>query len=255
MTLASKADPFDIPEAWLFPDTLEAASQTQRELAERVLVQEIATETIVTVGGVDVSNNIRDPENWIYTGVVCLEKPGFQVTESIGHRSVATMPYVPGFLAFREVPALIETLKQLTTLPDILMVDGHGVSHPRGLGIASHLGVLIDRPTIGVAKRILIGRPDGELGDEPGSQVPLVWKNQVIGMVLRTRRRTNPVYVSVGHRITLEQAVGLVQQALTGYRLPEPTRQAHLAANMCRKSYGLAASDAGEPKLDNALQA
>ena len=115
------------------------------------------------------------------------------------------------------------------------MVDGHGISHPRGLGIASHLGVLLDCPSIGVAKSILVGRPDGELGNQVGDSVPLRWKGQTLGLVLRTRPNVQPVYVSVGHRVSLETAVEIVLKCLSRYRLPEPTRQAHQAANLCRR--------------------
>ncbi len=114
-------------------------------------------------------------------------------------------------------------------------MDGHGISHPRGLGVASHVGVLLDVPTVGVAKSILVGAPDGELGEMPGSQVALTWRGRVIGAVLRTRRGVQPVYVSVGHRVSLEGAVHHVMALLGGYRLPEPTRQADRAAALLKK--------------------
>jgi deoxyribonuclease V len=115
-------------------------------------------------------------------------------------------------------------------------VDGHGIAHPRGLGIAAHLGVVLDVPSIGVAKSPLVGRPEVPLGEEVGESAPLVWRGRVLGTLLRTRRRANPLYISVGHRVTLASAVGWVQRCATGYRLPEPTRQAHLAANVARRA-------------------
>ena len=115
------------------------------------------------------------------------------------------------------------------------MVDGHGICHPRGLGIASHLGVLCDLPTIGVGKTILVGEPLEALGPKAGDRVPLIYEGRVVAMLLRTKARVHPVIVSVGHRISLETAVEVVLNSLQGYRLPEPTRQAHLAANALRR--------------------
>lgn len=165
-----------------------------------------------------------------------LALPGLAVVATAGATRRAEFPYVPGLLAFREAPCVLDALARLDALPDLLVVDGHGVSHPRGLGIASHLGVLLDRPAIGVAKSILVGAPEGEPGDAPGSWVPLRWQGRTVGAVLRTRARVSPVYVSVGHRVTLEGAVRQVCAMLGRTRLPEPTRQAHLAANALRRS-------------------
>lgn len=226
----------DIPESWLFPPSLQAAAETQRELAGRVVSEDRLPELIGRVGGVDVSNTLRDPANMIYAAAVSLSLPELAVTGSAHAAIRAPIPYVPGFLAFREVPALVEACRRLEIVPDVIMVDGHGVSHPRGLGIASHLGVLLDCPAIGVAKSILVGQVEEELGPEAGSTAPLVWKNRQIGVALRTRNNVKPVYVSAGHRVCLETAVAIVKHALSGYRLPEPTRQAHMAANAFRKA-------------------
>jgi deoxyribonuclease V len=145
-------------------------------------------------------------------------------------------PYVPGFLGFREVPCLLDAFARLPSPPDLVFVDGHGISHPRRLGIATHLGVLLDRPTIGVAKSILVGAPAGELPDEPGSSVPLVWRGAEVARVLRTKKRVKPVYISTGHLVSLPSAVAWAMRAARGYRLPEPTRQAHIAANAFRRT-------------------
>ena len=165
---------------------------------------------------------------------VLVEAAGLRVAAAVGASRPAAMPYVPGLLAFREAPALLDAYARLPRPPDLVMVDGHGISHPRGLGIASHLGVLLDVPAIGVAKSILVGHPEGELGEEVGSQVPLTWRGRVIAAVLRTRRGVQPVYVSVGHRVSLETAVRHVTALLGGYRLPEPTRQADKAAALMK---------------------
>lgn len=223
-----------IPTDWLHPPSLEAAADVQRLLAQRVMPHN-AFDIIDTLGGVDVSQNLYDPTHRIYAAMVTLDYAQCHVIASASIRSYSEFPYIPGFLAFREVPALLEAYQQLTTKPDVLLVDGHGISHPRGLGIASHLGVLLNCPSIGVAKSVLVGKPQGALGPHPGDQVPLVWRGRVIAKVLRTKARSNPVYVSIGHKIDLETAIEIVQQCLQGYRLPEPTRQAHLAANAIRK--------------------
>ena len=206
----------------------------QRLLAARVVAAD-ESGPVRTVAGVDVSNMPRDPEERLYAAIAVLDAASFAVVAIAEATRRAEFPYVPGLLAFREVPCLLDAFGTLAAPPDLLVVDGHGVSHPRGLGIASHLGVLLDRPAIGVAKSILVGEPQGELGEASGSWVPLAWRGRTIGAVLRTRARVSPVYVSVGHRISLEGAVRQVMALVGRYRLPEPTRQAHLAANALRR--------------------
>ncbi len=223
-----------IPSEWLFPPSLEAATQVQHLLASRVLLED-DFEPLHYIGGMDVSNNLNDPQKIIYAAAVLLSREQLVVQERSAIAQQQFFPYISGFLAFREAPALVEAFKALTKQPDLLMVDGHGISHPRGLGIASHLGVLLDIPTIGVAKSILVGKLAGPLGPAVGDRVPLVWKGQQIAVVLRTKIRCHPLIISIGHRITLQTAVNLVLECLKGYRLPEPTRQAHLTANTHRK--------------------
>ena len=228
----------DIPNDWLYPPNLQRAADVQRELSERVIQVDDLPASIATLGGVDVSNNVYDPSQMVYAALVLLNTPQLHVTGQAVHSAQASLPYQPGFLGFREAPVLIEAYRKLTVPPpDLIFVDGHGVSHPRGLGIASHIGVLLNKPTIGVAKSILVGYPDGELGENPGDTVPLVWKNRQIGVVLRSKSRCNPLYISNGHRISLDTAVKWVKQCLTRYRLPEPTRQAHEASNAFRRQY------------------
>jgi deoxyribonuclease V len=226
---------FDPPREWLYPASLEEAANVQRELAQRVRTED-EFNPVQRIAGTDVSNTLKDPENQIYAVCVSLAYPSLRVLEEGRAQVTAPLPYVPGFLGFREAPALVEAFHQLAQPPDLVLVDGHGVSHPRGLGIASHLGVLLDCPTVGVAKSILVGKPAGDLGNQPGDHVPLVWKAKPIGAVLRTRANVQPVYVSPGHRISLESAIEWVTRCLTRYRLPEPTRQAHQAANIFRKA-------------------
>jgi len=222
-----------VPAEWLHPPDAAAARRAQTALAERV-VREDAFGEVKLLGGVDVSNNRFDPEQRVFAAVVALSFPELRVVETAGAVARAAMPYVPGLLGFREIPALLGAWEKLGTKPDLLLVDGHGVAHPRRLGIGAHLGVVLDVPAIGVAKSMLVGAADPPLPEEAGAETPLLWKGERIGTALRTRRRANPLYISVGHRVSLETAVSWVRRATGTYRLPEPTRQAHLAANALR---------------------
>lgn len=223
-----------IPSEWLYPSSLEQAAATQRELAERLILHDDFSSS-AWIGGMDVSNNLYDPQALVYASAIVLNQHSLALEEQAAVAQVQKFPYVPGFLGFREAPALVAAFNKLRTQPFLFMVDGHGISHPRRLGIASHLGVLLDIPTIGVAKTILVGQPASDLGEAVGDRVPLVWKKQTIGMVVRTKTRCRPLLISAGHRISLESAVELVLSCVTRYRLPETTRHAHLAANACRK--------------------
>lgn len=219
---------------WLFPTSINEAKRIQEELAQRVLLSDLFQKPISYVAGLDVSNNRFDPHKMVYATAVVLSYPDLIPVEIASSAEKQPFPYVSGLLGFREAPALINALNQLSFRPDVLLVDGHGVSHPRQLGIASHLGVLLDIPTIGVAKSILVGSPLGTLGEECGSQIPLIWKGKEIASLLRTKKKCNPLIISAGHKICLESAVSLVLGCLKGYRLAEPTRRAHLAANALR---------------------
>lgn len=220
---------------WHNPINLKEAAEAQREMAALVRVEDDLPE-IRHIAGADVSCNFRDPAKMIYAAVVTLDKE-LVVCEKSTIAARQDFPYRTGFLGFREAPAIVEALKRLKQAPDLLMVDGHGICHPRGLGIASHLGVLCDLPTIGVGKTILIGTPAGPLGENVGDMIPLVWKGREVGMLVRTRKRAGPLIISAGHRISLPTAVKWVISCMKGMRLAEPTRQAHLASNELRKTY------------------
>jgi deoxyribonuclease V len=167
-----------------------------------------------------------------------MDFPEMRIRARAVGESRAGFPYVPGLLSFRETPAILAALEQLFAaprgepyrLPDVLIVDGHGLAHPRRFGIACHIGVLLDIPTIGCAKSVLVGEV-GELGEEAGCVADLVFGEEIIGAAVRTRKGVKPVYVSVGHKIDLESAISLVLACCQGRRLPEPTRQAHILAN------------------------
>lgn len=226
----------EIPQAWLYPPSLEEAKKVQKFLAHKVIAEDqLPPRALDRVGGMDVSNYLYDPAQKIYAATVVLSFPEQKCLEIAAVVQKQKFPYIPGFLGFREAPALVASFQALRQSPAILWVDGHGISHPRRLGIASHIGVLLDIPTIGVAKSILVGSLATPLGEEVGSQSFLIWKGKMIAIALRTKKRAHPILISIGHKISLNTAVELVKKSLKGYRLPEPTRQAHLAANQCRR--------------------
>lgn len=162
--------------------------------------------------------------------LVILEYPSLQLVEHQIARISTTIPYIPGFLSFREVPALVAAWQQLQHQPDLLFVDGHGISHPRRLGVAAHFGLLVDVPTIGVAKRRLCGQFD-TLDEAPGSRQPLLDKGEQLGWVWRSKARCNPLFISTGHRVSTDSALQWVENCMAGYRLPEPTRWADAVAS------------------------
>ncbi len=162
--------------------------------------------------------------------VVVLSFPGLELVDYAIARLPTRFPYVPGLLSFREIPALLVALEQLRVRPDLILCDGQGLAHPRRFGIASHLGVYCDIPSIGVAKSRLIGE-HGQPEQRRGAWAPLRDKGETIGAVLRTRVNTRPVYVSIGHRVSLPLAVRYVMACTTRFRLPETTRWAHRLAS------------------------
>ena len=210
------------------------AVEVQQRMRYMVRLRPLAR-PVGAIAGADISYN-KFSEN-VYAGIVVLSLPDLRIVETAGVRSVAKFPYVPGLLSFREAPSLLEAWEKLKTKPDVLMFDGQGIAHPRRFGIACHVGVLLDWPTIGCAKSILVGRY-GELGLEAGSQSPLVDKGEQVGVALRTKSKVAPVYISPGHLTDLDSAVDLVLRSTTKYRLPEPTRQAHLLVNQLRVEAG-----------------
>lgn len=185
------------------------------------------------VAGVDVSYLKGDDS--MFAAAAVFSYPALEVVESRSGSAPVNFPYVPGLLAFREAPAIIAVLGGLKTEPDVLLVDGHGVAHPRGAGIASHLGVALGLPSIGVAKTVLVG-DFSEPGPERGASSPLALEGRTVGLALRTRRGVKPVFVSVGHLADLESAAWLALSCCGRYRLPEPIREAHRLANLARVS-------------------
>ena len=209
------------------------AVELQKSLRERVRLEPLTRE-IGTVAGADISFNKYSPV--LYAGIVVLRLPSLEVLEEVGVVGETKFPYVPGLLSFRESPPLLEAWGKLKIEPDAVMFDGQGIAHPRRVGIASHVGLLLNRPTFGCAKSILVGRHE-ELAEERGSWQPLVdpKNKETIGAALRTKTRVQPIYVSPGHLIDLAGAIDLTLRADGGYRQPEPTRRAHNLVNALRR--------------------
>ncbi|MBD2530290.1 deoxyribonuclease V [Nostoc flagelliforme FACHB-838] len=212
--------------AW--PSTVAEAIVIQEKLRDQVITSDQLQEPIQYVAGVDMGFEANGTIS--RAAVVVLSFPDLQVIEtSLVHRPT-TFPYVPGFLSFREIPAVLDALEKIKTTPDIILCDGQGIAHPRRLGIASHLGLLIDMPTIGVAKSKLVGKNE-EVPKTKGSRQPLIYKGETIGAVLRSRTGVKPLYISSGHRVSLPTAIDYVLRCITKYRLPETTRLADKLAS------------------------
>jgi deoxyribonuclease V len=208
--------------------TPKEAMALQVKLATRVVREDTARE-VRRVAGVDVG--FEDDGKVSRAAVAVLEFPGFALAERVVVREPTRFPYIPGLLSFREAPAVLAAFERLRAVPDLILYDGQGVAHPRRFGIASHIGLLLDTPTIGVAKTRLVGE-HRQLPERKGAWVPLVDHGETIGAVLRTRASVTPLYVSIGHRVSLEGAIRWVMACTTRYRLPETTRWAHHLASV-----------------------
>ena len=189
-------------------------------------------EPITYIAGADISFNRGSKV--FYAGFVVFRYPSLKLC---GHSLVivkSTFPYVPGLLSFRELPALLAAWEQMPLQPDVVLVDGHGIAHPRRLGLASHFGLWVNRPTIGCAKQLLVGL-HGTLDQAAGSDAIIHDRHETIGVALRTRDRIKPVYISPGNLLTIDDALRITRQCVAKHRLPEPTRRAHLLVNQLRK--------------------
>jgi deoxyribonuclease V len=213
------------------------AIQIQQDLRSCVKIQTL-THPITAIAGADISFNKYSDE--IYAGMVVLSFPKLELLEQVAVVTSVKFPYIPGLLSFREIPSLWQVWHKLKLKPDVVMFDGQGIAHPRRLGIASHFGVLSGCPTIGCAKSLLTGKyiePGLGQGDYTPLMAPMRYGQQMekIGMVLRTKKNVKPVFVSPGHLVSFDDAREVVLQCVTKYRLPEPTRQAHILVNKIRK--------------------
>ena len=212
--------------------TPKEAVALQRELAGRIDTRAPLSRCEL-IAGADVSYNRFSPT--CYAAVVVLRTRDWSVMETQDAVADSPFPYIPGLLSFRETPILLKAFEKLRSRPDAVMLDGQGLAHPRRFGFACHIGLWLDLPCFGCAKSRLIGTFK-EPGKKPGSLSPLVDKGEAIGSVVRTKLNTKPVFVSVGHRIDLPSAIRLVLESCQGYRIPEPTRQAHLKVNEVRRA-------------------
>jgi deoxyribonuclease V len=212
--------------------TLDEAKKLQNNLAQKIKICQLPSD-IKRVAGFDVS--YLKEENILIAGMVIIDYPSLNICDSFVITDQIHFPYIPGYLSFREAPVLLKLLEKHRQQADIFIFDGHGIAHPRGLGIASHIGILSNSPSIGCAKKKLVGEyhlPD----HKKGSSTDLVFKDNTIGKVLRTKDGTKPVFISVGNLVSLEEATQFVLNCTTKYRLPEPTRLAHKTVYNYRKT-------------------
>lgn len=210
-----------------WPATAEEAISIQQSLRNQVITTD-QLDAVQYVAGVDVGFEAEGSVTRAAVAVLSLSD--LQLRDRAIARRPTSFPYIPGFLSFREVPAVLDALAKLTVTPNLLLCDGQGIAHPRRFGIACHLGLLTNIPSIGVAKSLLVGR-HAEVGNEKGDRQLLIHKGETIGVALRTRPKTKPLYISPGHRISLETAIAYVLRCTTKYRLPETTRHAHQLAS------------------------
>ncbi len=187
---------------------------------------------INTIAAADISLNLYSIT--VYAGIILLSFPELKPIGYSLIKAETRFPYVPGYLAFREVPALYTAWNQMPVKPDVLVVDGHGIAHPRRMGIAAHFGALTGQASIGCAKKILYGKYE-EPAINPGSYTPIKTKDETLGYALRSKSKVKPVFISPGHRLTVEDSLEIMLQCLGKYRIPEPTRLAHELVNKFRK--------------------
>ncbi len=207
------------------------AVKIQLDLRSKISIQKL-DQPIHYVAGADIS--FDKGSNIIYAGVVVLKYPELTEVDRGLTVSRTTFPYIPGLLSFRESPAVLEAWEYLHIQPDVLLIDGHGYAHPRRFGLACHLGLLLDVPTIGCAKTVLVGKFE-EPKLDAGGYSPLIDRDEVVGAALRTSEGVAPVFVTIGHMVDLDSSIKFVLSCCRGYRIPEPTRQAHLLVNALRR--------------------
>jgi deoxyribonuclease V len=219
----------------IWPATPTEAIALQKTMASKIRIEPLPAPPRF-VAAIDMGH-IGPPRRPTHqaAGIVVYDLEKMELIERHALIRPVTFPYIPGLLSFREAGPTLEVIERVQTPVDVYLLDGQGLAHPRKFGIACHVGVLLDRPTIGCAKSILVGKPASELNQARGSFVDLIYKNEPLGVALRTRNGVKPVYVSVGHRITLAEAIKIVLQTSPRYRLPEPARMVHNYVTMVAK--------------------
>ncbi|MFA5864109.1 MAG: endonuclease V [Phycisphaerae bacterium] len=218
-----------------WPTTPAEGVELQKQMARMVKIQPLPSPPRI-LAAIDLAH-IGSPRRPTHqaAGIIVYD---LEKKETIERRSVirpVTFPYIPGLLSFREAPAALEVIELISTPVDVFLIDGQGLAHPRRIGIASHLGILIDRPTIGCAKSRLTGQPQQPLPARRGSRINLLDGDEIIGAIVRTRTKVKPLYVSIGNLITLEECIEVVLKSADRYRLPEPARLAHNYVTMIAK--------------------
>lgn len=213
----------------------------QHELRTKIRIERL-DEPVNTIGGADISFNKYS--EIVFAGIVVLSYPGLHLVEQVAVTSRTKFPYVPGLLAFREIPSLLEAWNKLQKKPDVMILDGQGIAHERRTGIATHFGLLTGVPSIGCAKSRLTGQFD-EPGNTVFAQSPMWHGNEQVGIALRSKPGCKPLYISPGHRLDLEQSVEIVKNCIRKHRMPEPTRLGHLLVNQKR----IAANEPDSPRL------
>ncbi len=203
----------------------------QRDLRQQIQLT-LLEKPVSLVAGADLSFNRF--EETVYAGIVVVALPSLETVEAMSITTTAKFPYIPGLLSFREMPALLDVWEKLRCRPDAVMLDGQGIAHPRRIGIASHFGLFVNVPALGCAKSVLVGRYE-EPAAGRGSSSPMFDRGEVVGAALRTKDRVSPVYISPGNRIDLAGAIDIALRCDGGYRIPEPTRRAHLLVNARRR--------------------
>ena len=204
--------------------TYQEAISIQKELCSHVILKKLP-EPVKYVAGTDVAFSKKTNTAWAC--VVVLSFPELIKKDEAFIKGRTSFPYVPGLLSFREIPFILEALKKLSIEPNVIFCDGQGIAHPRGLGLASHLGILIEKPTIGCAKTRLVGE-FSEVGQKRGDYSHLLYKGRRVGAVVRTRSGVKPLFISPGYAVSMDDALRLILKCGGRYRIPEPTRQAHL---------------------------
>jgi deoxyribonuclease V len=213
--------------------SIEEATALQNSMRGFISLQTVPSE-ITTIAGADISHNKNS--DTVYAGIVVLSYPQMEVLSYSLVEAKTTFPYVPGYLGFREVPALLQAWQQLPEKPDVMVLDGQGITHPRQMGIAAHFGLLARWPAIGCAKSMLYGNfPD--LSEKKFGTSPITDRNNnLLGYALRTKDKVKPVYISPGHMVSVPDSLAIMKNCVQHHRIPEPTRQAHDYVNLLRTS-------------------
>lgn len=219
-----------------FNVTYKKALAIQESLREKIIIKDNGLLKVKIIAGADISY-VKNSDLFFAAVILC-DYRDMKIIEEVYSASKTVFPYIPGLLTFREGPPLLAAFAKLKQIPDLVIFDGQGIAHPRGIGLASHMGLFLNIASIGCAKTRLVGS-HAEVGEKAGSHVPLIHENRVVGAVVRTKDRVNPVFISPGQGISLQKAVDISLSCCRGYRLPEPVRRAHIAVNRFREKYSL----------------